>query len=94
MNSQEADQRHLEYATGDAAIWFRNVPRVTRTYVIQRLIDSITAQFRSQERPLFHFEVRGLDPQTFQVVVNHHAIVKMKLAKEVSDSDELVSKNH
>jgi hypothetical protein len=94
MTDQEIDQRHLEYATGDAAIWFRNVPRISRVYVMQRWIDSITARFRNEERHLFHFEVREIDPRTFQAVVNHHAIVKMELAKEVSDGDELASKNY
>lgn len=85
MNQQEIDQRHLEYGAGDANSWFRNIPKLTRSFVFQRLVDSITAQFRRHEIPLIHFEAKELSPARFELTVNHHATVKIELGREVSD---------
>lgn len=85
MNDQERDERHLEFACGDAMNWFRNVPKLTRSFVIQRLVDSVTSQFRGHEVLLWKFEVKELSPRWFQVKVNDRAVASMDIGKEVSD---------
>ena len=83
MSQEELFQRHLDFAVGDAKIWFRNIPKLTHAYICQRLVDSITSQFRGHEVNLFHFELKQLDAHTYEIRVNHAAYVKLYLGREV-----------
>lgn len=89
MTAQEIDQRHLEFGVGDAMIWFRNIPKLTSSYVFQRLVDSITNQFRGHERRLWHFEIKqdlgSEGGSRFLVTVNHRATLKIQIGREVKD---------
>lgn len=85
MKEQELYQRHLEFAVGDARVWFRNIPRLTHRFICQRLVDSITSQFRGHELMLFHFELSRIEDRTYEIRVNKSAYVKLLLGKEVHD---------
>ena len=89
MGQSEIDQKHLEFACGDAMIWFRNIPKLTRSFIFQRLVDSITAQFRGHEIQLRQFEIKEIKQPTrwslFHVTVNHHASMEISFEREVHD---------
>lgn len=86
MNQEELEQKHLEYALGDAKIYFRNIPKLTRSYVLDRIVERVTSQFRGHEIPLFQFEAKEIDSRTYQVQVNNRSIVKMNVEREVCDA--------
>lgn len=85
MNKEELYQRHLDFAVGDAKIWFRNIPRLTHRFVMQRFVDSITNQFRGHEILLYQFHLSQLNGTTYEVRVNETAYLKVYLGREVED---------
>ena len=85
MTAQELFQRHLDFAVGDARLWFRNMPRLTHQFICQRLVDSITQQFRGHEVILFHFELSRTAEDVYEIRVNQGAYVKLVIGKEVHD---------
>jgi hypothetical protein len=85
MKEEELYQLHLDFAVGDARVWFRNIPRLTHRYICQRLVDSITSQFRGHELMLFQFNITRISSDTYSVIVNHLAIAMIQITKEVHD---------
>jgi hypothetical protein len=84
MNN-ELIQRHLDFAINDAKIWFRNIPKLTPTFIQSRIVDSIHRQFVSHEIPLTQFELVQLNAKTYTVTVNKTAFAAVEIEKEVSN---------
>jgi hypothetical protein len=53
--------------------------------VCQRLVDSITNQFRGHEIMLFQFELHRTGSDVYEIRVNRRAYVKLSIGKEVHD---------
>lgn len=85
MTTREMFQLHLQSAVGDARLWFCKTPRLTHQYICQRLVDSITNQFRGHEIILFHFELSRIAEDVYEIRVNQGAYVKLVIGKEVHD---------
>lgn len=85
MTEQALTQKNLEQAINEAQVYFHNIPKLTPTFIQERIIACIYQQFHGQDIPLFQFELVQLNAKTYTVTVNKGSFATIEIGKEVCD---------
>ena len=88
MNSPEIYQIQLEFAAIDAQAWFSIMPKLTHHYICQKLVDSVTTQFRGHELILYHFDLARVEDRKYSITINHTTNLLLEIQSEIYEEED------
>lgn len=72
MTKQEIDQRLLEFALGESALWLCKIPKLERISTYQRIMKQVCDKFNEHQEELESVTIIAIADLEFHVKVNHH----------------------
>ena len=82
MTKQEIDQRLLDFAMVEAALWLCKIPKLERISTYQRIMKQVCDKFIEHHEELQSVTIIEVADLEFHVKVNHHVYSKLILERK------------